>query len=490
MTGPAAQRALPDGSGAALPEIIQGGMGIGVSGPELARAVAVAGQLGVVSGVALDTILVRRLQLGDPDEVVRNALSEFPLPAIAERIIDRYFVDGGIPADRPFALAPRWRVHPSPAAVSLSVAANFVAVSLAKAGHVGLVGVNYLEKIQMSTPASVLGAMLAGVDVVLMGAGIPAEIPRLLDDLSAGERGSVRVSVEDAGSAAEYRAEIDPAPYLVGGRALVRPAFLAIVANHVLAQFLARDTATRPDGFVVEGPTAGGHSAPPRGRSSLDEHGQPVYGDRDRADVASLRAIGLPYWLAGGYGAPEGLVRARAAGAAGVQVGSIFALCNESGIDPVIRAQLLRQVSLGELVVHNDPRSSPTGFPFKVAGLPATLADPKVAAARRRVCDLGYLRVAVEQADGQLCYRCAGEPVTAYRRKGGSLAETEGRHCLCNGLLAAVGLAQRRPANRLEPPIVTLGQELDCVRGLLGALPAAAAGYGAADVVRYLLDEP
>ncbi|MDG4862734.1 hypothetical protein P8605_31820, partial [Streptomyces sp. T-3] len=50
----------------ALPQVIQGGMGVGVSGWQLARAVSRTGQLGVVSGTALDAVLARRLQLGDP----------------------------------------------------------------------------------------------------------------------------------------------------------------------------------------------------------------------------------------------------------------------------------------------------------------------------------------------------------------------------------------------------------------------------------------
>ena len=46
-------------------------MGAGVSSWRLARVVSRLGQLGVVSGTALDQILVRRLQAGDPDGQVR-----------------------------------------------------------------------------------------------------------------------------------------------------------------------------------------------------------------------------------------------------------------------------------------------------------------------------------------------------------------------------------------------------------------------------------
>jgi NAD(P)H-dependent flavin oxidoreductase YrpB (nitropropane dioxygenase family) len=50
----------------ALPRIIQGGMGIGVSNWRLANAVSRLGQLGVISGTVIDTVLVRRLQDGHP----------------------------------------------------------------------------------------------------------------------------------------------------------------------------------------------------------------------------------------------------------------------------------------------------------------------------------------------------------------------------------------------------------------------------------------
>lgn len=61
-----------------LPRIIQGGMGVGVSSWQLARAVAEAGQLGVVSGTALDVVVARRLQDGDPGGHVQRALAQFP----------------------------------------------------------------------------------------------------------------------------------------------------------------------------------------------------------------------------------------------------------------------------------------------------------------------------------------------------------------------------------------------------------------------------
>ena len=75
-----------------LPTIIQGGMGAAVSDWRLAHAVSSTGQLGVVSGTALDAILARRLQLGDPGGHMRRALAAFPFPDVAQGILDRYFI--------------------------------------------------------------------------------------------------------------------------------------------------------------------------------------------------------------------------------------------------------------------------------------------------------------------------------------------------------------------------------------------------------------
>ncbi|MFF0109938.1 hypothetical protein [Streptomyces hirsutus] len=104
-----------------------------------------------------------------------------------------------------------------------------------------------------------------------------------------------------------------------------------------------------------------------------------------------MAALGLPFRIAGGQCGPEQVRRARAVGAAGVQVGSLFALCEESGLEEEegLRRELIECELAGGLTVRNDPAASPTSFPFKVADLPGTLADAKTSAARTRVCDLG-----------------------------------------------------------------------------------------------------
>src|SRR5207302_5018476 len=114
-------------------------------------------------------------------------------------------------------------------------------------------------------------------------------------------------------------------------------------------------------------PTAGGHNAPPRGAPQLTVTGEPLYGSRDVPDLDKIRALGLPFWLAGSYGRPGKLAEALRLGAAGIQVGTPFAFCEESGVRPDLKRQALHLSRIGQARVFTDPVASPTGFPFKVA---------------------------------------------------------------------------------------------------------------------------
>ncbi|MCC6678121.1 MAG: nitronate monooxygenase [Phycisphaerales bacterium] len=474
----------------ALPVIIQGGMGAGVSDWRLARAVSVAGQLGVVSGTALDVIMVRRLQLGDPGGHTRRALEQFPIPGVARRILDRYFLPDGKPVNSPFKSKPLPSEAPSRSALELLVASNFVEVFLSREGHDAPVGINYLEKIQVPTLPSLYGAMLAGVSCVLMGAGIPRAIPGAIDCLVRGESVEIPIDVHGAGPGDRFVTRFDPAVLWPEGAerptSLNRPDFYAIVSSATLAVMLTKKASGRIDGFIIEGPTAGGHNAPPRGPARLTADGQPIYGERDIPDLEAIRSLGLPFWLAGSYARPERVAEALSRGAAGVQVGTAFAYCEESGLAPEIKEQVLALSRAGELRVFTDPVASPTGFPFKLLRLPGTPADPASPARSPRLCDLGYLRHAYKKPEGTVGWRCAAEPVQDYVQKGGAEADTRGRMCVCNGLLANIGLGQVRGEHgeAREMPLVTSGDDaVDVAR----FLKPGTRSYHAADVVEYLL---
>jgi len=468
-----------------FPKIIQGGMGVGVSNWRLAQTVSKLGQLGVVSGTALDSLFVRRLADGDQGGHMRRGLDAFPFPDMAQRIWQEYYVPGGKAAEAPYPVAPMHQRRELRKVVELCIVSNFVEVWLARDGHKNPVGINFLEKVQMPHLSSIYGAMLAGVGYVLMGAGIPLHIPGVLDALAAHHPAEYKLSVTGAAQDQDTTMLFDPADYAEGPLPILhRPRFLAIVSSNTLATTMLRRATGRVDGFVIESPTAGGHNAPPRGKLQLNEAGEPVYGVRDQVDIAELRKLGVPFWLAGGYGNAQKLREALEQGAAGVQVGTAFAFSRESGMSPGLKKTLLAQALTGDGDVFTDPLASPTGFPFKVAQIKGTYSDAEVAAARTRVCDLGYLREPYAADAGKIGYRCSAEPVANYLAKGGKIEDTVGRKCLCNALMANIGLAQVRKDRTLEPPLVTVGDDLNTIAGFL---KPGQESYGAADVVASLL---
>ncbi len=473
-------------SSTVLPRIIQGGMGVSVSNWRLARTVSMLGQLGVVSGTAMDTVIVRRLQDGDPGELVRRALAAFPFQQWVKPVLDKYFQPEGR-GRQPYKRIPMPSRLGDTASQIMHVLGGYVEVFLAKEGHGGLVGINLLTKLQIPTLGTLYGAMLAGVDYVLMGAGIPREIPEALDKLAAGETASLKLDVTGWTAPEAPRLQFDPSEIAGRAQTLKRPSFLPIIASNSLATLLARKVTGTIQGFVIEGPTAGGHNAPPRGAPVFDERGQPVYGERDVVDLEQIKALGLPFWLAGGTGSPEALEKALEQGAAGIQVGTLFAYSQESGFEANLKATVLEKAIKGEVRVFTDPKASPTGFPFKVAELEGTLSQTEVYRRRTRVCDLGYLREAYQTTEGKIGFRCASEPIDQYLAKGGDLAQTEGRKCLCNALLAAVGQGQVQKNGDLELPLVTSGDDLERIGRFVKQFGTR---YSARDVVAYLLGEP
>ena len=466
-----------------LPVMIQGGMGVGVSNWHLAKTVSKQEELGVVSGTALGIILARRLQLGDADGSTRRAMSFFPCPEMSRRVLDKYYVPGGKSANTPFKLTPVPSMQMDPSCAELMIIGNFVEVFLAKEGHNGLVGINYLEKIQLPTAPSLLGAMLGGVDFIIMGAGIPLSIPGILDRLSRWEAVELALHVEGNSRRDSYSCRFDPQDYF--GEPLPKlspPKFLAIISSEIIAKVINRRATGFVDGFIIENHTAGGHNAPPRRDDSSTGHRLLKYGPKDIPDLAKIKELGKPFWVAGGYASPEKLKEALDAGANGIQVGTAFAFCNESGILPGIKQEVLRMYRDGKLRVLTDFQASPTGYPFKIIKLTHRGGNGKENRERERICDLCYLRQPYCKENLKIDYRCPGEPVGNYLLKGGSREETIGRRCLCNGLLATIGLGQVRE-DGCEFPIVTAGEDFSFISSLDRNSNCS---YGAADVLRYL----
>jgi nitronate monooxygenase len=95
--------------------------------------------------------------------------------------------------------------------------------------------------------------------------------------------------------------------------------------------------------------------------------------------MQDMKALELPFWLAGDYATPEKLEKVRQQGAHGIQVGTLFAFSEESGLDPVLRKKALQQILTTTPPeggwIFTDPRSSPTGFPFKATRLHDSLSE-------------------------------------------------------------------------------------------------------------------
>lgn len=472
--------------------IIQGGMGVYISSPPLVRAFSEACEelgvdgLGTVSGTAADRIMVAILQRGDPGGHYRRALDHFPFQDVAKRVLSEYYD----PTGNGTKTAPVYRIDPTRSWIELAVTASFAFVWLSKEGHNRPVSVNFLEKISLPLIYFLFGAILAGVDVVSMGAGVVRFVPDVIDALLRAQTLRYPIPViETDGSHGTIETSFNPWEFFKRDLPpMKRPAFLPIVASNVLAEYYAdKIPAHGRQGFVVEGKEAGGHNAPPRGKVTLDHLGQPIYGPRDEVDFKKLIKLGLPIWVGGGYASRKGLAEAEALGAQGIQVGTLFAFCEESGMSPLIRREALRLAYRGELQVLRNRKVSPTGYPFNVACLPDTLSDPDVYEREIRLCDQGALVVCYRKSDGTIGYRCPSEPVDRFVAKGGEIGDTDGRCCLCSALIAATGLLNHLntmySGRRARSPIITLGQRLDFVRDLIRDENGS---YRAKDALRYL----
>ena len=469
-----------------LPRIVQGGMGIAVSSWRLARSVSKLGQFGVVSGTAIDSVVVRELQDGDPNERLR-VLEDYPDQDIVGYLKDRFFVKGGLGEDEAYKLLPIHRFRPTVLSQRILSAASFSEVSLAKFGHDGLIGINLLTKLKRYSLAVLYGAMLAGVDGVMMGAGIPVEEAAQMQELAQGNVARLRLDVETSAAPESKKGslyyELDPADIVPEPRQLAQPMFFPIVSSDVLAMILSKKV---PEGlitgWIIEGPIAGGHNAPPRNKAS-DEQGNPVYDERDEVDLQRVAKLGYPFYLAGGYGTPDKLRDAIESGAQGVQVGSLFSLADESGYPIDYKRKLIAAIHRGEVSVRTDGRISSTGFPFKVLEVPGTLSASDVYEQRTRICDLGYLQSPYMDEKGRLQGRCSAEPVDTYVAKGGAREDTERRGCLCNGLMANIGLPQQQKWG-VEQCLLTAGDDLQNLA--LGSVDDPS--YSAEDVITYLLN--
>ncbi len=445
------------------PRLIQGGPNLALATWPLARAVAAAGELGVITGDVLPAVLARRLQLGDFDGHLRSVLESFPFTDAFRRVWERFYIPGGKDQQAAFELVGQPTLEDGPALLELTVLANFAEVFLAKQGHAGAVGIHYHDSARLALLPSLYGALIAGVDHLLINArAVPATL-HALRRLLAGEA----AALEAAGPGTDsLTCGFDPRA-LGPARpvALRAPALIAICQSTAEAASVARLEGFN-GGYVV----------------AVDDAGW-----REPEELAQLRALGRPFWMGGAAATAANFSRARAAGAAGLQVNTPFTFCAESALNPELKRQVLTLVRQDPANLFTQICSLPDGRPLRVLRLEDTAADPEVLAQRARVCDVGWFREVYRRADGSVGYRCPGEPLHHYVLKGGAPGLAARQPCICNGLLAGLGLAQVQYGRELERALIPAGED---VRELTHFLKPGGEDFTAAEVIAVLTGAP
>lgn len=446
--------------------IIQGGMGIYVCTPFMAQTISRLGGLGTVSSVGAHIVVARLLQQGDVGGHFRRAFNVFPYPRIAEKIYRKYYHAGGIPADTRFKVVPIFTLNSPREIVELSVLANFALVWLAKEGHDFPVSINFMAKLELSILPGIFGAMLAGANFITVGAGMPDQIPPVMGAFLEGREAVYRLTVNGrrAEENSKYALRFNPREFFGEvPTALNLPGFLPIVSGYTLALKLANgDKLARQIAAIIISPEnkGGGHKVLPRGNFSFTEDGEPLYGPKDRVDPSAMNDLGYPWYLAGNMSSLEAIEEAMSQGAQGGQFGSIFATSEDSGWMREHRDLMRKLGYRGELRVRTELRFSPTGFGLNVADLPGTLSDPLVYVARKRVCDVSCL-ASLTTHEGKDVFLCPAELPRKFHFKGGT-TETDDYRCLCNALLAAVGLG-----NPGDPPLFTFAKDHRYLRAIM-----------------------
>jgi nitronate monooxygenase len=310
--------------------IIQGGMGVGVSLSPLASAVAREGGVGVVSSACLDRLVSKREN-------------------------------------------KRFNTYE----------AVYREVSLAKSAG-GFAGINIMVALLRDYEDSVRGALDAGADVIISGAGLPLGLPAI--------------------------------------RPPKDTALIPIVSSARALEIICKKWERlnyRPDAIVLEGPLAGGHLG--FRMDQIDLEANKLENLLPPVKDAAMKYGNIPVIVAGGIYTHDDIVRFLAMGADGVQMGTRFLATEESSASSSYKKAVVDARDEDILVAHKP--GSPCGLPFRVIK-----QSPMYLSALRRLrqpkCDKGY--VLLKDAEGNFT-RCPAKE------------SNEDCFCICNGLLSSAG---------------------------------------------------
>ena len=328
-------------------------MGVGVSLYPLAKAVASEGGVGVVSSACLDRLIAKR----------------------SNKKVNTY-------------------------------EAAYEEVSLSKFQG-GFTGINIMGALVKDFNDSVRGALDAGADVIISGAGLPLNLPAI-----------------------QPPKDTALVPIVSSARAL-----------DIICKKWAK-LGYQPDAVVLEGPLAGGHLGFRMDQIDLESNKlknllPPV------KDMA--RKFGdFPVIVAGGIYTHQDIVKFMNMGADGVQMGTRFLATNESSATEAYKKAVIAAKAEDIIVAHRP--GSPCGLPFRVIKQSAMYMS-SLARRRKPKCDKGY--VLMKDAEGKFTVCPAKEDNKDY-------------FCICNGLLSSAGY---NPSE--EEPLYTVGTNASRVDKIL-----------------------
>jgi nitronate monooxygenase len=333
--------------------IVQGGMGVGVSLHPLASAVAREGGLGVLSSACIDRLVSRRLgRKVDTYEAVRDE----------------------------------------------------VALARSKGGFAGI---NIMVALQRDFVDSVKGAIDAGADAIIAGAGLPTSLPAIQDPRET--------------------------------------ALIPIVSSARALEIICRKwekLGYRPDGVVLEGPLAGGHLGFRFDEIDLQSNTLEVL--LPQVKEMARRYGDFPVIVAGGIFTHEDIVSFLRLGADGVQMATRFLATEESSAAPAYKQAVVDATKEDILVARES--ASPCGLPFRVLRQSPMFVSA-LQRKRRPLCDKGYVLL----KDGEGGYsRCLAKD------------DSDRYFCICNGLLSSAGY---NPED--EEPLYTVGSNAHRVKSVV-----------------------
>ena len=269
-------KALKIGELTARIPVIQGGMGVGISLSGLAGSVAACGGVGVISTA----------QIGYRDPEFEKDPIGTNLRVIGEEIRKaRAIAKGGI------------------LGVNIMVATR-----------------QYAEYVK--------AAVKSGIDLIISGAGLPMDLPKLV----------------------------------AGSKTKIAPIVSTVKAARVICRFWDHHYQRMPDLVVIEGPKAGGHLG--FSRKQLEEFTPVTYDQEIRGILAEVKKYAdkygkeIPVVVAGGIFTREDMLHAMELGADGVQMGTRFVTTWECDASEAYKQTYLHAKKEDIVIV-----DSPVGMP-------------------------------------------------------------------------------------------------------------------------------